>query len=119
MEAYNSKVASSFVLSYGGPSLKVSDMNLTEWERNLEDHLVAVDRRGRPIYDLITPRALPELSESLTFNLAAAVKAAVLRYYEANSLIGKRNPSNMSVNGKCYGQIYVPKRLNSLHCALY
>ncbi|KAL5969825.1 Macrophage-expressed gene 1 protein [Taenia solium] len=94
VKAYNSKVASSFILSYGGPSLKVSDMNLTEWERDLEDHLVAVDRRGQPIYDLITPRALPELSESLTFNLAAAVKAAVVRYYEANSLIGCLDPAS-------------------------
>ncbi|VDM33355.1 unnamed protein product [Hydatigera taeniaeformis] len=89
MENYNSKVASSVILSYGGPSIKVGNMNLTEWERHLEDHLVAVDRRGRPLYDLITPRALPELSESLTFRLAAAVKAAVMRYYEANSLIGE------------------------------
>ncbi|EUB62738.1 Macrophage-expressed gene 1 protein [Echinococcus granulosus] len=94
VEAYNSKVASSFILSYGGPSLKASDMNLTEWERNLANHLVAVDRRGRPIYDLITPRALPELSESLTFRLAAAVKAAVVRYYEANSLIGCLDPAS-------------------------
>ncbi|VDN98507.1 unnamed protein product [Rodentolepis nana] len=89
---YDSNVASSFILSYGGPSLKASDMNLTIWENGVVENLVAIDRRGRPIYDLITPRALPELSESLTFALAATVKSAVMRYYEANSIVGCLNP---------------------------
>lgn len=82
-------MASSFILSFGGPSLKASDMNLTTWESGVVENLVAIDRRGRPIYDLITPRALPELSETLTFALAATVRAAVERYYEANSVVGK------------------------------
>lgn len=76
-------------MSHGGPSLKASDMNLTAWETGVADNLVAIDRRGRPIYDLITPRALPELTESLTFSLAATVKAAVERYYAANSVVGR------------------------------
>uniref|UniRef100_A0A5K3FS21 Macrophage-expressed gene 1 protein n=1 Tax=Mesocestoides corti TaxID=53468 RepID=A0A5K3FS21_MESCO len=92
VENYNSKVASSMVLSHGGPSLKASELNLTNWEMGLEDKLVAIDRRGRPIYDLITPRALPELSESLIFRLVGVVKAAVERYYAANSIVGCLDP---------------------------
>ncbi|VDL59856.1 unnamed protein product [Hymenolepis diminuta] len=91
---YYSNVASSFILSFGGPSLKASDMNLTTWESGVVENLVAIDRRGRPIYDLITPRALPELSESLTFALAATVRAAVERYYEANSVVGCLDPTS-------------------------
>ncbi len=64
-------------------------MNLSKWENGIPDNLVAIDRHGRPIYDLITPRALPELSESLALKLAGAVRAAVERYYAANSVVGK------------------------------
>ncbi|KAM7532684.1 hypothetical protein Aperf_G00000130110 [Anoplocephala perfoliata] len=94
--SYDSKVASSFIVSYGGPSLKASDMNLTTWESGVAANLVAIDRRGRPIYDLITPRALPELSESLTLSLAATIKAAVERYYDANSVVGCLDPDSAS-----------------------
>lgn len=89
MERYESMIASSTVLSHGGPSLKLDDTIISHWENDLEGNLVAIDRTGRPIYDLITPRALPELSETLAIRLSGVVKAAVERYYAANSIIGK------------------------------
>lgn len=69
--------------------MKASDVDLLRWEESIEENLVAIDRRGSPIYDVITPRALPELSESMTLKLAGTVKAAVERYYAANVVVGE------------------------------
>nr|VZI12694.1 unnamed protein product [Spirometra erinaceieuropaei] len=87
VEKYNSMVSASTVISHGGMHLKASDLNISVWEDTIESNLVAIDRRGRLIYDLITPRTLPELTETMALRLAGVIKAAVERYYAANTVV--------------------------------
>ncbi|KAH8867377.1 Macrophage-expressed gene 1 protein [Schistosoma japonicum] len=61
VESYESKVTYSQILTYGGPIIYMSNVNLSLWESSLDNQLVAIDRSGQPIYELITDRSLPEL----------------------------------------------------------
>ncbi|KAL7058797.1 hypothetical protein AAHC03_013400 [Spirometra sp. Aus1] len=94
VEKYNSMVSASTVISHGGMHLKASDLNISVWEDTIESNLVAIDRRGRLIYDLITPRTLPELTETMALRLAGVIKAAVERYYAANTVVGCLDPTS-------------------------
>ncbi|VDL97974.1 unnamed protein product [Schistocephalus solidus] len=89
-------VSESTVISHGGTHLKASDLNISHWEDSIESNLVAIDRRGRLIFDLITPRTLPELSETMALRLAGVIKAAVERYYAANTVVGCLDPTSSS-----------------------
>ncbi|CAL8077289.1 unnamed protein product [Calicophoron daubneyi] len=92
---YSEKVTHSRVTSHGGPIFRASSMNLSEWEDGLDDRLVAIDRSGTPIYELVTLRSLPELSEHLILRLGRTLKSAVERYYRANAVIGCMDPSSV------------------------
>ncbi|BHF68963.1 MAC/Perforin domain [Sparganum proliferum] len=94
VEKYNSMVSASTVISHGGMHLKASDLNISVWEDTIGSNLVAIDRRGRLIYDLITPRTLPELTETMALRLAGVIKAAVERYYAANTVVGCLDPTS-------------------------
>lgn len=63
-------------------------MNLSDWEQGLDDHLVAIDRSGQPIHELITGRSMPELAEHVIMRLSKTIKSAVERYYKTNAVIG-------------------------------
>ncbi|KAF5403415.1 Macrophage expressed protein, partial [Paragonimus heterotremus] len=94
-DRYSSAVTHSRVISYGGPIFQANSMNLSDWEKGLNDNLVAIDRRGVPIYELITSRSLPELDTEIVFRLVKTVKSAVERYYVANAVIGCMDPTSV------------------------
>ncbi|VDP73810.1 unnamed protein product [Echinostoma caproni] len=94
-ERYNRKSTHSSITSYGGPIFRAYQMNLSEWEQGLDDQLVAIDRSGHPIYELITGRSMPELSEQLVLRLSKTIKSAVQRYYKSNAVIGCMNPGSV------------------------
>ncbi|CAH8564759.1 unnamed protein product [Schistosoma turkestanicum] len=91
-ENYESKITYSQILTYGGPIIYMSNVNLSLWESGLDNQLVAIDRNGQPIYELITDRSLPELSGHMIVRLTATLKSAVERYYKANMVVGCMNP---------------------------
>ncbi|RTG85595.1 uncharacterized protein DC041_0012112 [Schistosoma bovis] len=92
IQNYESKITYSQVLTYGGPIIYMSDVNLSLWESGLDNQLVAIDRSGQPIYELITDRSLPELPSHMIVRLTATIKSAVERYYKANTVVGCMNP---------------------------
>ncbi|CAH8874147.1 unnamed protein product [Trichobilharzia szidati] len=91
-ENYESKITYSEILTYGGPIIHMSSVNLSYWEADLDNQLVAIDRSGQPIYEIITDRSLPELPGNMILRLTATLKSAVERYYKANTIVGCMNP---------------------------
>ncbi len=80
MDTYMQQLSSSSIVSHGGPTLRASDPNLTRWESEVGLNPVAIDRRGRPPHELITPRALPEPTVTMALRLSGAIRAACKRY---------------------------------------
>ncbi len=89
LNAYRSHVTSSFVMTYGGPPYHIG-MNVTKWETNLLNNLVAVDRSGRPLHSVITSENMkPEVvGQAEIFELKNLVQAVSTRYYEFNTYLG-------------------------------
>ena len=85
---------SSKVYTYGGPPYRL-EMNLSEWERNLADDLVAIDRTGKPLSTAITTQSmLPEIDNPIeVYELKSHVLEAIKQYYIVNTHIGCTNPS--------------------------
>ena len=87
MKQYAENTAYSTVSTIGGPPFR-ANFSIDQWEDQLIDDLVAVDRSGDPLHYAITPDRLPELSEELTFKLANVVERAIKLYYEQNTIKG-------------------------------
>ena len=87
LDQYTNNTVYSTALTFGGPPFRVN-FTINQWEDQLIDDLVAVDRSGDPLHYAITPGSLPELSEELTFKLANVVERAIKLYYEHNTIKG-------------------------------
>ena len=88
LDAYMNNVVHSSVYTIGGPPFR-ADFTIGQWEDQLLNELIAVDRSGEPLHFAITPGSLPEMmSETLTFDVAEVVKNATLLYYETNKHTG-------------------------------
>ena len=89
IKAYRQNLISSKLFSNGGPPYKLG-MNVSEWENNLADNLVAIDRSGKPLYSAITSRSLlPELPNPVdVYELRKLVKAVTAHYYAYNTHLG-------------------------------
>ena len=89
LTAYREHLTSSKLTSYGGPPYRIG-MNVTEWEMNLSNNLVAVDRTGRPIHSVITTDNMKPEIVSITEIMALKnlVQKVVSRYYAFNTHLG-------------------------------
>ena len=87
LEQYTQNTVYSTVLTFGGPPFRVN-VTINQWEDQLIDELVAVDRSGDPLHYAITPASLPELSEELIYKLSKMVKRAIKLYNEHNTIKG-------------------------------
>ena len=89
LTAYRNHITSSRVMSYGGPPYRMG-MDLTEWETNLRNNLVAVDRTGRPLHSVITTENLkPEVVSAVEVGmLKNLIQSVVNRYYAFNTHLG-------------------------------
>lgn len=89
LSSYRRHITSSHVTSFGGPPYRMG-MNLTEWQTNLINNLVAVDRTGRPLHSVITTENMkPEvISSAEVIELKSLVQAVVNRYYAFNTHLG-------------------------------
>nr|CAI68018.1 macrophage expressed protein [Suberites domuncula] len=93
LKAYRQNRTSSRLYTYGGPPYKLG-MNLSRWENDLMNNLVATDRSGKPSHSLSTTQSLkPEVTTSQeVFLLRRLVKSAVSQYYHYNTHTGCKNP---------------------------
>lgn len=73
--------------TFRGPPFRIN-FSISQWEDQLLDELVAIDRSGEPLSNAITPGSLPEISERLVFEVANIVKQAIALYYKQNTISG-------------------------------
>ncbi|XP_061172299.1 macrophage-expressed gene 1 protein-like [Saccostrea echinata] len=85
---YETNRIRSFVQAHGGPIFKPNNYSLNEWASEVKDNLVAVDRSGSPIYELINWRNFPEYPPSIVYITFQHVRSAVEEYYKFNTYRG-------------------------------
>lgn len=86
-DKYRSNTVFSTMFSIGGPLFRLN-FSISQWEEQLPNELVAVDRAGDPLHFAITSGSLPELSELLVNNLRDTVQKAINEYFKRNTIIG-------------------------------
>lgn len=111
LDQYTKNTVYSTVYTFGGPPYRVN-FTINQWEDEMRDELVAIDRSGDPLHYAITPGSLPEMSEELTFQLANVVEKAIKQYYKHNTFKGctKMDSPNFSFqanldDGSCQSPI--------------
>ncbi|XP_033101882.1 macrophage-expressed gene 1 protein-like [Anneissia japonica] len=97
MKSFHSSTTNSHIESYGG-SIYKTDTNMSEWEDGIRENLVATDKVGEPLHTIITNSYIEELPPFLVRQASLAVKAAISRYYEMNTLIGCVKSDSPSFN---------------------
>ena len=88
LDEYNKNCASTKIDTIGGKSFG-SNFTLEDWLASINNNLVPVDRRGDPLYYVITERSLPEFDDETVYKISKLIKEAVNRYYAANTRVGK------------------------------
>ena len=83
----------SRVMTIGGPPFR-PNMTLEEWEENILDNLVAIDRDGDPLHYIITPTSLPELPSPTYREVVDYIYSSIQRYYRINTHYGCTDPSS-------------------------
>ena len=86
--SYTKNVMDSKAFTYGGPPVR-NNLTIENWEDNLLNNLVSIDREGAPLHFIITPDVLPELPEETTFQLSSIVLKSLQLYYKNNAITGK------------------------------
>jgi hypothetical protein len=84
--------------TYGGPPFKLSNFSYGDWENGIRDNLVAIDRRGEPLYTAITTTNIPELPDTLFAETVHYIYKAVRTYYKVNTHFGCTNPLSKNFN---------------------
>eukprot|EP00794_Sanderia_malayensis_P016624 gene16624-18314_t len=97
LEQYRGNVTNSYTETWGGPPYR-ANFSVNNWEDQMINNLVAVDRAGDPLHFVITPAVLPELPEPTLWDLARTVEDAIKQYYDHNRYLGCMNPSSTNFN---------------------
>ena len=84
---YNN-TAHSHITAIGGPPLQLGNFTLSDWENNILDHLVAIDRSGQPLYTAISSVNLPGLPDILLDEVLMYLYKAIQKYYSVNTHYG-------------------------------
>ena len=89
VNGYKNHRTSSKIMTYGGPPFRVG-MNVADWENNISNNLVAIDRRGKPIHSIITiDNMKPEVfNPAEVIILKSLIQDVVKKYYDFNTRLG-------------------------------
>ncbi|KAH3857755.1 macrophage-expressed gene 1 protein-like [Dreissena polymorpha] len=94
IEEYKSVRTNSEIATYGGPVFRPSNYSADAWSDNMANDLVALDKSGDPIYYLANEINLPEVPQSVIYDVYDQVKDAVEAYYEHNAIAGCTKPDS-------------------------
>ena len=88
-DSFQKRSTSSYTTTHGGPPFKLGN-NFTygDWEDGIMDHLVAIDRRGEPLYSVLTSATIPELPSLIISQVSNYIYKATTRYYKVNTHVG-------------------------------
>ena len=87
----------SQVITVGGPPF-TPNLTLTDWEKGVDDALVAIDRSGDPLHFVINPVTLPRLPETTVRTVADILRRSINRYYKINTRTGCTDPDAANFN---------------------
>ena len=97
VEQYRGNQTSSRVFTHGGPPYR-ANFTVADWENNLDNELVGIDRNGDPLHFAITPSTMPGLPQPTVRRLAKIVQRAVGLYYKINTVSGCTNEDSANFN---------------------
>lgn len=97
IDQYVGNVTNSYTETWGGPPFR-ANFSINNWEDQLINNLVAVDRAGDPLHFVITSAVLPELPEPTLWDLASTVEGAIKQYYNYNRYLGCLDPNAQNFN---------------------
>lgn len=82
-----SNVVHSTAYTFGDPPFRV-ESTIKQWEDQLLDELVAIDRSGDPLSFVVTGANFPEIPQALTFEVSNVIENAIAQYYRRNTING-------------------------------
>jgi hypothetical protein len=84
---YQENLSSSYVVALGGPPFGPGT-SIEGWQLEIDNNLVAIDRRGKYLYTLVNKYYFPDLPPIIVYKLQEAIKNATFTYIRANTLSG-------------------------------
>ena len=97
-QGYSKSTTHSHTTTHGGPPFKLSNFSYGDWENGILDHLVAIDRRGQPLYTALSTVNLPELPPLLLSQTIQYIYEAITKYYKINTHYGCTDPDSLNFN---------------------
>ena len=88
IEAFQKQTTSTYTTTHGGPPFRLANFSYADWENKILDHLVAIDRRGEPLYSSVTTANIPELPAISLVQVNEYIYKAISRYYKINTHSG-------------------------------
>ncbi|KAK6993903.1 macrophage-expressed 1 protein [Biomphalaria glabrata] len=87
-DSYNKSLTHSVIRTLGGPLYRIGNMTLDEWTEGVDKNVVPMDRAGDPLYFLVTPQTLPEVTPTTVYEVEKIVRETIELYYEMNTYRG-------------------------------
>uniref|UniRef100_A0A2C9KAA2 MACPF domain-containing protein n=1 Tax=Biomphalaria glabrata TaxID=6526 RepID=A0A2C9KAA2_BIOGL len=87
-DSYNKSLTHSVIRTLGGPLYRIGNMTLDEWTEGVDKNVVPMDRAGDPLYFLVTPQTLPEVTPTTVYEVEKIVRESIELYYEMNTIRG-------------------------------
>ncbi|XP_055882083.1 macrophage-expressed gene 1 protein-like [Biomphalaria glabrata] len=87
-DSYNKSLTHSVIRTLGGPLYRIGNMTLDEWTEGVDKNVVPMDRAGDPLYFLVTPQTLPEVTPTTVYEVEKIVRESIELYYEMNTYRG-------------------------------
>lgn len=97
IKEYQTNQTSSRIYTYGGPPFR-ADFTAADWQENLKDNLVSIDRNGDPLHFIVNSVTLPELPEPTVRRMATMVEQAIALYYKINTFPGCIDSKSLNFN---------------------
>ena len=97
-QGYSKSTTHSHTTTHGGPPFKLSNFSYGDWENGILNNLVAIDRRGQPLYTAISSVNLPELPDVLLLQTIQYIYKAISKYYKINTHYGCTDSGSPNFN---------------------
>ena len=97
-DGFSSSTTHSHTTTNGGPPFKLSNFSYTDWENGILNNLVAINRRGQPIYSAISSVNVPELPNVLFLETIQYIYKSVGKYYKINTHYGCTDYTSANFN---------------------
>ena len=84
--------------THGGPPFRMDNFSYTDWQNELPNNLVAIDRHGQLLPFAMTTANLPELPDMLLTKTSDYIYQSIERYYKTNTVKGCTDMNSNNFN---------------------